>query len=109
MQQRWSFLMTRLPSIVASLAVLATLAGAPVALAQVKGNFDDADTNHDGRVTLQEYQTYVTHRLMASNGPRAQKFKELTPDQQAQRLQQRFDELDAGRKGYLDRKDWSGS
>jgi Ca2+-binding EF-hand superfamily protein len=90
-------------------AVAVTLLSASIAEAQVKGNFDDADTNHDGRVTLQEYQTYTTNRLMQANGPRAQKFKELSPEEQAARLQQRFNTLDKGHKGYLDRADWSGS
>jgi hypothetical protein len=90
-------------------AVALALLAAPAAEARVKGNFDDADANHDGRVTLQEYETYTTNRLMQANGPRAQKFKQLTPEQQAARLQQRFDALDKGHKGYLDRNDWNGS
>ncbi len=77
--------------------------------AQMRGNFDDADANHDGRVTLQEYQDYITRRLNDSSGRLAQKFKQLSPQDQAARLQKRFNKLDHDHKGYLDRKDWSGS
>jgi Ca2+-binding EF-hand superfamily protein len=90
-------------------ALAAVLLGTPVVQAQVRGNFDDADTNHDGHVTLQEYETYTTNRLMQANGPRAQQFKQLSPDEQAARLQRRFNKLDKGQKGYLDRNDWNGS
>jgi Ca2+-binding EF-hand superfamily protein len=93
----------------AALVLAAALAGTPLAQARVQGNFDDADTNHDGRVTLQEYETYVTNRLMSVDGPRAQRFKQLSPQEQAARLQQRFERLDTGHKGYLDRNDWNGS
>jgi hypothetical protein len=85
------------------------LVGACAAHAQMKGNFDDADANHDGHVTLQEYKDYVTNRLATANGRIAQKFKQLSPEEQAERLQKRFDKMDHGQKGYLDRKDWSGS
>jgi Ca2+-binding EF-hand superfamily protein len=101
--------MDRIPAGVAALAVAVALFAAPGAEAQMKGKFDDADANHDGRVTFQEYQAYVTSRLAAANGPRAQKFKALSPQDQAARLQQRFETLDSGHKGYLDRDDWSRS
>jgi len=71
----------------------------------MKGNFDDADANHDGRVTFQEYEAYTANRLMAANGPRVQSFKQLSPQEQAARLQQRFEKRDNGHKGYLDRND----
>jgi uncharacterized protein HemX len=93
----------------AALVLAAALTAAPLAQARVQGNFDEADANHDGRVTLQEYETYVTNRLMSANGPRAERFKQLSPQEQAARLQQRFERLDKGHKGYLDRNDWNGS
>ncbi len=68
----------------------------------------DADANNDGRVTLQEYETYTTNRLMARDGPMAQWFKHLSPEEQSTRLKQRFEENGRGHKGYLDRKDWDG-
>ncbi len=95
----------RIAGLVAGLGLL----GACGAYAQAKGNFDDADANHDGKVTLQEYQSYVTQRLNTSDGRLARRFKQLSPQDQAQRLQKRFDKLDHDHKGYLDRKDWSGS
>ena len=82
---------------------------AGAAQAQMKGNFDDADANHDGHVTLQEYKDYVTTALATANSRIARKFKQLSPEDQAARLQKRFDKMDHGQKGYLDRKDWSGS
>jgi hypothetical protein len=53
-----------------AIALVAVFAGATCAQAQMmRGNFDDADANHDGRVTLQEFEAYATGRLMAANGP----------------------------------------
>ena len=100
--------MQRFVSSTALVAVF-SLMGACAAHAQMKGNFDDADANHDGHVTLQEYKDYVTARLASANGPIAQRFKQLSPEDQAQRLEKRFNKMDHGQKGYLDRKDWSGS
>ncbi len=91
------------------LVALAVLAGAPVACAQMRGNFDAVDTNHDGHVSLQEFDTYVTNRLMAAHGVRAERFKQLSQQEQMARLQQRFAQLDRAHKGYLDRNDWPGS
>jgi Ca2+-binding EF-hand superfamily protein len=91
------------------LVAMLGLAGAGAAQAQMKGNFDEADANHDGHVTLQEYKDYVTAHLTSANGRLARRFKQLSPEDQAARLQKRFDKMDHGQKGYLDRKDWSGS
>jgi Ca2+-binding EF-hand superfamily protein len=102
-------IMTRFANIRMASAVMVALAGTPAAAAQLKGNFDVADANHDGRVTLQEYEAYATSRLMAANGRMAQKFRQLSPQEQAARLQQRFAKMDSAHKGYLDRNDWSGS
>ena len=93
----------------AIVALAMTILGAPLAHAQIRGNFDAADTNHDGRVTLQEFEAYAAHRLATGKGPMAARFRELSPDQQTARLQQRFDQMDHGNKGYLDRNDWSNS
>jgi Ca2+-binding EF-hand superfamily protein len=94
---------------IAALAVAIALIGTASAQAQMKGNFEDADANHDGRVTFQEFEAYATSRLSAANGPMAKMFKLLNPQQQADRLQTRFDKLDNGHKGYLDRNDWTRS
>lgn len=93
----------------AALVAILCLMGACAAEAQMKGNFDDADANHDGHVTLQEYKDYVTAHLADASGRIARKFKQLSPEDQAARLQKRFDKMDHGQKGYLDRNDWSGS
>lgn len=92
-----------------AIAVTLAIVAAPVAQARMAGNFDDADANHDGRVTLQEFEAYVTKRLASSSGRLAERFRELSPQQQAERLQQRFMKRDHGDKGYLDRDDWNGA
>jgi Ca2+-binding EF-hand superfamily protein len=95
------------PLTATTLALMIVLAGATLAHARMRGDFDAADANHDGRVTLQEYQSYATSRLMDANGRIAKRFKRLPPEEQAERLQQRFEKADHGHKGYLDRKDWN--
>lgn len=90
-----------------ALAAVLLVAGRPVAQAQIRGNFADADMNHDGHITLPEFDAYVANRLMSANGPLARRFRQLSPNQQAARLQQRFQKLDRAHKGYLDENDWS--
>ncbi len=92
----------------AALVVAMTLA-ASHARAQKNGSFDDADVNHDGRVTLQEFEAYMTKRLMSANGMIGRNFRALSPQEQTARLQQRFDKIDHGHKGYLDRSDWDSA
>jgi hypothetical protein len=92
-----------------AVTVVVFIVTAPAADARMRGNFDDADANHDGVVTLQEYETYVAERLSSANGRLAQWFRELTPQQRAARLQRRFKRRDHGNKGYLDRNDWNGA
>lgn len=93
---------------IAAFALAAAPLAASPAQAGMLGSFDAADANHDGRVTFQEFDAYESQRLMTANGPLAQRFKELGPEQQTARLEQRFDRLDSGDKGYLDRNDWNG-
>jgi Ca2+-binding EF-hand superfamily protein len=90
----------------AALALLTILLGASTAHARMRGNFDEADANHDGRVTLQEFEAYVTRRLANVNGPRAQRFRQLSTQEQAARIQQRFNRMDPDHKGYLNRSNW---
>lgn len=94
---------------VAALAAVAILAGTPAVQAQLRGNFDDADTNHDGHVTLQEFTAYATRQLAESSGRKAKRFQQLSPQEQQSRLQARFEQLDRGHKGYLDRSDWESA
>lgn len=91
------------------MAPVASIAFASQAAAQMQGDFDAADSNHDGKVSLAEFETYATQRLMAGSGMRAQRFKMLSADEQKERLKQRFEAVDADRNGYLDRKEWTGS
>lgn len=91
----------------AALAIAVTLGCLPAAQARMRGSFDDADANHDGRVTLQEFVAYASQRLATANGPGAQRFHQLSAQQQSALLQRRFDRTDNGHKGYLDRNDWN--
>ena len=79
------------------------------AQAAMHGNFDDADANHDGRISAEEFDAFATGRLDASSGSRAQMFRQMTPAEQATHLKDRFDRMDNGHKGYLDRSDWNAS
>jgi Ca2+-binding EF-hand superfamily protein len=91
------------------LALAAMLAFAPMARAQMKGSFTTADANHDGQVTLPEFEAYATQMLANANGFRAQRFKAMTPQQQQAILQKRFAKMDQGNKGYLNQSDWPAS
>ena len=84
------------------------LAGGASAQDRIRGDFDAADANHDGRVTLQEYEAYAKSRLAAADGTLAQRFKQLSAEDQEARLRLRFEKMDHVGKGYLDRKDWNG-
>jgi hypothetical protein len=75
-------------------------------LAAMKGNFADADTNHDGRVTLHEFEAYAMQRLMSGQGMMAARFQQMSQDERAARLQSRFESADSGHKGYLTVEDW---
>lgn len=91
----------------AALAAVVALSGTACAHAQNPGNFEDADTNKDGQVSLQEFEAYATKRLMEANGRLARRFQKLTPEEQTARLEQRFQKLDHDHKGYLDKSDWN--
>jgi MipA family protein len=94
----------RPPTLAVALALLMLFAG--IAHSLTPSTFDDADTDHDGRITLQEFEAYVARRLQDLNGPAAQRFKQLSPPEQEARIQGRFEKADRGHKGYLDRTDW---
>ncbi len=80
---------------------------ASAAHAQTDKRFERADVDHDGRVTLQDYESYVGTRLMEAKGPRAQRFRSLDPEQQATVLERRFHRLDKDHKGYLVPEDFA--
>ena len=96
-------------------AVLAVVATAALLLAAVPTMalpplaFDVADRNHDGRVTLSEFETWATERLLAGNSIRARRFRAMSPALRDARLRYRFDAMDVGHKGTLDRADWTGA
>jgi Ca2+-binding EF-hand superfamily protein len=81
------------------------LTGTGCAHAQNRGNFEDADTNKDGHLRLQEFEAYATKRLTDGSGRLARRFQKLTLEQQTARLQQRFRKLDRDHKGCLDKND----
>ncbi len=91
-----------------ALALAATLAITSAARA-MQGDFNAADANHDGKVSLLEFQAYATKMLMASSGFMARRFQQMSRDEQASRLQQRFEKADLGQKGYLTAADWARS
>lgn len=83
------------------------LAASPALAAPKLGDFSTADANHDGHVTLQEFEEYETPRLMQAHGMIAAHFQQMSPQQQQAALQKRFNKLDRGGKGYLDQSDWN--
>lgn len=89
------------PFAIVAVILVTGFTGARTASAQEKP-YCAADVNHDGRVTLQEFESWATSRLMAANGARAERFKQLTPEQQAAVLQHRFEKLDINQQGFLD-------
>jgi hypothetical protein len=93
---------------VATLALAISLAAGAQAQPSSNARFSRADVNHDGRVTFQEYESFVGNRMMKAKGPRAEKFRSLNPEQQVSLLQKRFQKLDHGHKGYLEPADWQG-
>ena len=90
----------------ATITLLVFVIAACGALAQARVDFDQVDANHDGRITFQEFQAYATPRLMTAQGPRAERFQALSSQQQTAVLRERFNRLDQGHKGHLDRNDW---
>lgn len=94
----------RLAAAAALLALVAT-----TSVRAMAGGFAAADADHDGKVTLPEFQAYATRMLAAGTGPVARRFQQLSPGQQAKRLQQRFDKVDSNHKGYLTPEDWDKS
>lgn len=90
------------------LGFAALAAWALPAQARMLGDFQAADTNRDGKVSLQEYQAYATKQMAGRNGRLAQRFKALSPQDQQVRLKQRFDAADANHDGSLDQKEWGG-
>jgi len=89
------------PLAIVIVIAVAGFTGARVASAQSEV-YCAADINHDGRVTLQEYESWARNRLMVANGARAQRFEELSPERQATILQHRFEKLDINHHGFLD-------
>ncbi len=81
-------------------AVIA-LCVASTAQAQSPRRFDRIDSDHDGRISLQEFESAMGNRLMKGKGRFAEKFRALDPEQQATALQRRFHKLDKDHKGYL--------
>ncbi|HYC66242.1 MAG TPA: hypothetical protein VEC14_16045 [Reyranellaceae bacterium] len=70
------------------------------------GRFERMDANHDGRVSLAEFDSFTSRKMMTGSGKAAAKFQQLNPQQRAKRIQRRFHRLDEGRKGYLTRDDF---
>jgi Ca2+-binding EF-hand superfamily protein len=92
-----------------TLVVAAALALTPLVAAEAGGRFDKTDANRDGRVTLQEFEAQTTRQMMNGQGKRAEKFRQLSPQQRTKRIQRRFHRLDEAGKGYLTRGDFDAA
>jgi len=68
-------------------------------------SFDAADTNHDGRVSLEEFQSSMQKFLekRAAEGGRA---RLRSPEQRTKGIQRVFARLDSNGDGTLDATEW---
>ncbi|MFT8558813.1 MAG: EF-hand domain-containing protein [Acetobacter sp.] len=69
-------------------------------------SFQVADTNHDGRISQDEFEAFARARMASSGGVRATMFNRLTPEDQKARLDAKFAQMDRNGKGYLTPDDW---
>lgn len=78
--------------------------------AQVQTNksqsFSIADKNHDGRISFDEFETYVRNYLREKNNFEASGFSMLSHSTQEAVLKDHFDKMDIGHKGYLLPREW---
>jgi Ca2+-binding EF-hand superfamily protein len=89
------------------LAAAAAVALLP--LSAQAGRFEKADANRDGRVTFQEFETQTNRQMTKGKGKMAEKFRQLSPQQRAKRIQRRFHRLDEANKGYLTPADFEAA
>ncbi|GBQ27257.1 EF-hand domain-containing protein [Gluconacetobacter sacchari] len=68
--------------------------------------FQAADTNHDGHVSRDEFESFARARMASAGGMRAAMFSRLSPEDQKARLDEKFSQMDEGGKGYLTPDDW---
>ena len=90
---------------------LALLAAAAIALGAAAahardGRFQRMDADHNGRVSFAEFDSFTTQKMMRGSGKQATKFRQLSPEKRARRIQRRFHRLDEANKGYLTRDDF---
>lgn len=70
-------------------------------------SFQAADTNHDGRVSRDEFEIFARSRMATAGGMRAAMFKRLSPEEQKARLDGKFAQMDTKGNGYLTPDDWN--
>jgi Ca2+-binding EF-hand superfamily protein len=92
-----------------TLLVASALAALPLVAAEAGGRFDKVDVNRDGRVTLQEFEAHTTRQMANGQGKPAEKFRQLSAQQRARRIERRFQRLDEAGKGYLTRADFEAA
>ena len=69
-------------------------------------DFNDADTNHDGRLSFDEFDTEVRKILASRNDFSSRGFAMLPTSAQDAVLNDEFRKMDHGQKGYLNVNDW---
>ncbi|GAN69683.1 EF-hand domain-containing protein [Acetobacter orleanensis] len=70
-------------------------------------SFQAADTNHDGRISYDEFEIFAKSRMATAGGMRAAMFKRLSPEDQKARLDGKLAQMDTKSKGYLTPDDWN--
>ncbi|MGX7345397.1 EF-hand domain-containing protein [Acetobacter pasteurianus] len=69
-------------------------------------DFNDADTNHDGRLSSDEFDTEVRKILSSRDDFSSRGFAMLPTSAQNAVLNDEFHKMDHGQKGYLNVNDW---
>lgn len=69
-------------------------------------DFNDADTNHDGRLSFDEFNTEVRKILSSRDDFSSRGFAMLPTSAQDAVLNDEFHKMDHSQKGYLNVNDW---
>lgn len=69
-------------------------------------DFNDADTNHDGHLSFDEFDTEVRKILSSRDDFSSRGFAMLPTSAQDAVLNDEFHKMDQGQKGYLNVNDW---
>ena len=79
-------------------------------LAQVQTDksqsFSEADKNHDGKISFEEFEIYVRSYLRKKSNFESSGFSMLPYSTQEAILKDHFDKMDVRHKGYLVQTEW---